>query len=54
MERNLEEPGVPEECFERTGLMSKTTMIIGGEVVSGFASNIERVQELVMNLKAVD
>ncbi|MBE0429145.1 MAG: hypothetical protein IBX61_04645 [Thermoleophilia bacterium] len=51
IERRLEEPGVPEECFERTGLKTKTTMIVGGEVVSGFARNAERVQELVKELK---
>lgn len=42
---------MPEECFERTGLMTKTTMIIDGEVVSGFAKNAERVQALVLQLK---
>ncbi|MHB1326228.1 MAG: hypothetical protein ACYDGS_09810 [Thermoleophilia bacterium] len=52
VERNLEEPGVPEECFERTGLMTKTTMIIDGEVISGFAKNIDRVRELVQKYQA--
>jgi len=47
MERNLEEPGVADECMERTGMMTKTTMIIDGEVVSGFAKNLPLVQELV-------
>jgi hypothetical protein len=51
IERNLEEPGVPEECYQRTGLMTKTTMIINGEVVSGFAKNQARIQELIEKLK---
>lgn len=32
--------------------MAKTTMIIDGEVVSGFAKNLPRVQELITGLKA--
>ncbi|MBK5226383.1 MAG: hypothetical protein JJD96_07475 [Thermoleophilia bacterium] len=54
VDRNLEEPGVPEECFERTGMMTKTTMIIDGEVVSGFANNFDRVKELVQKHQALD
>lgn len=42
---------MPQECFERTGLMTKTTMIIDGEVVGGFVKNMPRIQELVKKLQ---
>ena len=49
VERNLTEPGVEDECLKRTGQVSKTTIIIDGEVVVGFARNLEHIQGLVKN-----
>lgn len=54
MERDLTEPGVQDECLERTGQVSKTTIIIDGEVVVGFARNLEQIQGLVRKLKLQD
>lgn len=45
---------MPEECFERTGLIAKTTMLIDGEVVSGFAANFARVESLIQGRKVND
>lgn len=54
VERDLTEPGVQDECLKRTGQVSKTTITIDGEVVVGFARNLEHIQRLVKKLKLRD